>query len=418
MRICFLRFISLDTTIGYTETLDLVNYMSSKGNKIFLIISKSKKSINLSNHFNKGVVVYQIPSILLKYKKSITKRLINYILYTIFSFFILMKLQIKEKLDFIHYYPETSFPVFVFSRFFKNVYRILDVRKPTLIQSRELTLVQAEELDLNRKTIPIIISFYIIIEKISLLISNGIITITKGVQNYIKARLKVFKIDRNNSMIIPCSVDLNSFDKNKISSLDVKEKFGIDEDEKIILYIGSISVGREFQRVLKIFSEIVKKKYKVKLMLLGRIDIKLRKLIETLDIHSHTFITYVPHYYIFNYIKIADVCLSYIPDTATYKYSCPLKVLEYMSMEKPVVATNIYAHRQLIENGRTGILTDSEENSFMKTIIDTLNNLNAAEKIGKNARKFVKEHYSIEVVGSKYYKFLNTLRKSRKLSKI
>ena len=350
MRICFLRFISLDTTIGYTETLDLINYMSSKGHKIFFIIIKSSKTANPRDYFDENVKIYEIPALKIDFGKKIISKTINFFIYTLFSIFLLIKLQIKEKLDIIHFYPETTIPIFILSKFFKKIRFVLDLRKPTLIQSRELTDIQSEELELNRKLIPIIINFYTILEKMSLFSADGIISITEGVQNYIKMKLTMYKIVIEESMILPCSVNLKIFKKGIKSSTDFKNTINIKEDDRVLLYLGSVSVGREFQKVLKILGDILKDKKHIKFLILGKIDPKLNNLIDELKLRPYVIVKYVPHHLIADYIKIADICLSYIPDTPTFRYSCPLKVLEYMAMEKPVVATNIDAHRNLIKN--------------------------------------------------------------------
>lgn len=408
MRICFLRFISLDTTIGYTETLDLINYMSRENHKLFLIILKSNKTITISDYFDKNVVVYQIPTIHERFCKGPLTKILNLILYTLFTFFILIKLSLREKLDIIHFYPETTIPAFMFSRFSKRNCFILDIRKPTIIQ--------AEELELNYKLIPLLITFYSFLEKISFQVSNGIIAITKGVKRYVRKRLVFYKIDVKGISIIPCSVDLKIFKKSENNQFKLRIKNNILENDKVILYLGSISVGREFQKVLEIFSEILKRKNGVKFVILGKIDSKLNKLIDKIDIRAHTIVRYVPHHQISSLIDLADVCISFIPDIPTYRYSCPLKVLEYMSMEKPVVATNINAHKQIIQHHLTGLLSKSDSDSFMKAIIDVLNNPDIYKKIGKNARKFVEDNYSLEVIGSKYKDYLKNMLKKRVLN--
>ncbi len=86
-----------------------------------------------------------------------------------------------------------------------------------------------------------------------------------------------------------------------------------------------------------------------------------------------------------------------------------MKVLEYMAMGKPVIATNIPAHRELIQNNITGLLTKCDENDFAKKIIYLLSNFNEAKIMGKEARKFVENKFSLEIIGLKYENFLKKL---------
>jgi len=404
MNICYLRYVSLDYTIGYTETLNLINYMSNKKYNIYFIVMKrNNKKHNL--YVNNHVFFYETPS--LKFSNNNIKiiKFVNFLIYNIFSLFYLIKIHGIRKIDYIHYYPE-NISVPIFSMFFKNIKFILDIRKPTLVQIKEL--------ESDYKFINFLILIYNLLENISLKISHGIIVITKGVKFYIKQKISALNLSekfKNKIVTIPSIVDLNHFKPvHNIKYINyLKKKYKINDQEKIILYMGSISKARDFHKVLLSIYIIIKKGYKIKFLILGKIDKYFNSLINTLKLNSYIIIKYIPYDKIPYYIEMSDLCISYLPNSPTYKYSCPIKVLEYMAMEKPVIATNILAHSKIIKNNIQGILTNPNEYDFANSIVFFLDNINNAKILSKNSRKYLHK-YSQKVLGQKYEKFLISIK--------
>jgi glycosyltransferase involved in cell wall biosynthesis len=81
--------------------------------------------------------------------------------------------------------------------------------------------------------------------------------------------------------------------------------------------------------------------------------------------------------------------------------SCSL--LEAMSMECPVVTTDIPANRQLIAHGKTGLLVPPGEVQPLAAAIDgLLDDPEEAMRMGREARRKVEEEYSVEVMATRY----------------
>ena len=85
-----------------------------------------------------------------------------------------------------------------------------------------------------------------------------------------------------------------------------------------------------------------------------------------------------------------------------------LKVLQYMSIGIPSVATNFGTAIHIMENGETGFLVDGKDEwiSILKKLI---NNKELRVRIGKNARDQVVKNYSVEKIQSKYLEVLDSL---------
>jgi glycosyltransferase involved in cell wall biosynthesis len=74
------------------------------------------------------------------------------------------------------------------------------------------------------------------------------------------------------------------------------------------------------------------------------------KIFDKVIIHSPVDYNEVP-----KYISICDVGIVPLPNIPDWRYQSPLKLVEYLAMKKPVIATDIPANRELIANNECGI---------------------------------------------------------------
>jgi len=78
-------------------------------------------------------------------------------------------------------------------------------------------------------------------------------------------------------------------------------------------------------------------------------------------------------------------------------------LLEAMASELPVVATKIGGTEEVIENKKNGILVEAGSvDKLAKGIITLLRRPEAADRLGREARRTIEENYSIGVVAQKY----------------
>jgi glycosyltransferase involved in cell wall biosynthesis len=72
--------------------------------------------------------------------------------------------------------------------------------------------------------------------------------------------------------------------------------------------------------------------------------------------------------------------------------STPLKIYSYLHAEKPIVATNITSHTQVLTND-TALLVEPNENAFAEGILQILDNPELARQLGENAHQLAKEKF-------------------------
>ncbi len=91
------------------------------------------------------------------------------------------------------------------------------------------------------------------------------------------------------------------------------------------------------------------------------------------------------------FMVIADVLLS----PRKIGTNTPLKVYSYMRAGKPIVATNLLTHTQVLDE-TCAVLTDLTPEGFSDGIIRILKDGELAERVGRKAREIASEKYSYE----------------------
>jgi len=95
------------------------------------------------------------------------------------------------------------------------------------------------------------------------------------------------------------------------------------------------------------------------------------------------------------YILAADVCVDSFPDEPYYAAAHPIKLLEYGSCQRPIVATSVSETSKLIKHGEYGFLaTPENSDEYANYLIQILQNPTLGERIAKNFSEVIKENFS------------------------
>ena len=89
-----------------------------------------------------------------------------------------------------------------------------------------------------------------------------------------------------------------------------------------------------------------------------------------------------------------------------------LVVLEAASYGLPVIASRLEGLQDAIVDGKNGILVDEKNaDAYKEKILHLLQDKNMAKEFGRNAREFVSNNFSWEIIARKYYALLQELIK-------
>jgi len=193
---------------------------------------------------------------------------------------------------------------------------------------------------------------------------------------------------------------------------EMREKYGL-KDKFIIFYHGVFTPSRGLKESVESLEILRNSGYSnVVLFLLGKGSalplleeiILQHNLTDNVIIHGQ-----VEHENVPKFIQMADACIVPLPDNPYWRSQSPLKLLEYMSMEKTIILTNIPAHKSVIGDCECGVylsaVTPAEIANKVKYILENKDKL---IEWGKSGRKIVYKNYTWEKVANDLITFFSS----------
>lgn len=114
-----------------------------------------------------------------------------------------------------------------------------------------------------------------------------------------------------------------------------------------------------------------------------------------------------PHRDYLYIIKKANLCLAlYHKDNFHFS---PLKLLEYMALAKPVIATKVGQIKKVIKNKDNGFFTDNSVDDIVQKILFLKKNPHFAHKMAREAQETVFKNYTLEQSVQNYKRIFKKL---------
>ena len=203
--------------------------------------------------------------------------------------------------------------------------------------------------------------------------------------------------------VIPNGIDLSEYGDLPPKGC-FKRKFGIDEDEKIVLYLGRIHRIKGIDILVRAFADVIEKldDVRLRLVVVGPDDGylgELEALTKALKIEDNVLIL-GPLYGKDKLEAYVDADVYVLP--SRYE-TFPMSLLEAYACGKPVIASMTGGLKDLVMDRVTGLLIKpSDVRQFADSICCLLdNNYNKAQEMGLRGKRFVKENFSVEKVTDK-----------------
>jgi len=298
----------------------------------------------------------------------------------IFVFFKAFRLLINRRYDLILTHEEASYFGALFSKIFKirhiyNFHSSLPQAMKNFGYARYKPLIYILEL-LERRVINS---------------SHGLISISPDLDAHIR-KLN----DKIPTVIIEDfqDYDVYNIDKERLASFKLSHpEF---DGKNIVLYTGTFERYQGLELLLASAELVIKKREDTIFVLVGgrqsQID-ALRESAEKRGIasHFHFFTGNLPIDELALFLNIADLLVS----TRTIGNNPPLKIYDYLRAEKPIVATNINAHTQIL-NDDIAVLVDPSPEFIAKGIVSVIDNPSYAKILGQRSREFFENNYSTQ----------------------
>jgi glycosyltransferase involved in cell wall biosynthesis len=192
-------------------------------------------------------------------------------------------------------------------------------------------------------------------------------------------------------------------------SMELKRKFGLT-GEFVVFYHGVFSPTRGLIETIDALKILLPKYPNIVFFLLGTgpLASELSALIQTEGLQENVIIhDPVDQIEVPKFISMCDVGIVPLPDHPYWRFQSPLKLLEYLAMEKVVILTDIPAHRSVIGEAKCGVyISAANPMEIAKAMEYVYLNKDSLKERGKIGREIVKREYTWEKVARSLENYL------------
>jgi len=205
----------------------------------------------------------------------------------------------------------------------------------------------------------------------------------------------------NKSVPVFNGIDTGHFRPNKEGRRSIRDKYGIEDHEILLLSLGTISKEKGHHVAVKALSRLKQKTPEVKLMIVGtgEYQTKLEKKILDLGLHNQVILTgFVDNRETAMFYNAADV---YLMPTLRVE-GLPFVLLEAMSCGKPVVASRIGGNTSAVADGDNGLLVEPGNVEQMAEKAQMIiQDSKLANRLSSSARKTILKGFGVDqMIGS------------------
>lgn len=179
-----------------------------------------------------------------------------------------------------------------------------------------------------------------------------------------------------------------------------------------VVYIGALNRARRLDFLLRAFKDVVQRFPDAELCFVGaashaRDEQALHDLAEELGIGSNvSFMGQRDPEDTWDVVRSALIGVSPIPPTPEFLPSSPTKLVEYMALERAVVANDIPDQKLVVESSGAGRCVAYREADFSAAMIALLEDPERALELGRRGRAWVEQHRSYAAIAELTHRML------------
>ena len=375
-----------------TSLIEILNHLEKRGYNVTLFGTRPKTPLSAKDPPVKTIF---IP---LKYKPAVSSIIFNLITTIFLPFYIAF-----FRPAFVFFQPDitavASVPAKLFSKATRTKF-VLDIRSIPV----EITGFQGFLQKLGFDTSV----------NVAKRLFSGITIITPAMKEEI---CSAFKIDSDKVGVWTSGVSTVVFNPETYASagLKLRRMLGLN-DKFVVFYHGALSATRGIFETTKAIISVKSTNPEIVLFLLGSGSIsgQLEELVKKGQLEKNIIILKpVPYEEVPKYIAMSDVCISPLPFHHYWRFQSPLKVLEYMAMQKSIILTATPAHKAMVGDEKCGLyISSTKPEEIAKAIRFAYENRHQIEAWGKTGRRRVTEEYTWEKVAKDLDNYLEKIEKS------
>jgi len=198
---------------------------------------------------------------------------------------------------------------------------------------------------------------------------DGLTMITEKMKNELQLKSMNFQKE---ICVWSSGVDPNLFRPN--AAIDFTSRFNF-KNRFVVMYHGVLSPSRGLQQTIEAVAKVKKNHPEIMLVLLGSgpAETELKDQTRSLRLDNHVLIhPPVPFEEVPKYINSVQAGILPFPDLDSWKTSSPIKLCEYLAMGKPVIVTDITAHRNVLGELKCGFFVPNHQPDSIARGIESL----------------------------------------------
>jgi len=202
---------------------------------------------------------------------------------------------------------------------------------------------------------------------------------------------KSMGVNEDKIEIIPNGIDLFEFD-NLPQKGEFKGKYGLGDDQRILLYLGRINKIKGLDLLARGFADLSSTLKDIKLVMVGPDDgylSSLQKLVTTLEISDKVLFT-GPLYGREKLEAYVDAEVYVLP---SFYETFPVAVLEAFACGIPVIVTDRCGIADVI-NGQAGLVVPYDKDQLKHALLKMLEDTKMRQGFGEKGRLLVREKYN------------------------
>jgi glycosyltransferase involved in cell wall biosynthesis len=321
------------------------------------------------------------------------RRYLNYLSFTLLSFFGLMKAG-KADCLFVESPPLTlSVPGFIYSRLGKVpfIFYVADLW-PDAVR---------DNLELNGEGV--VLKFARALGLWSYRKADYVCAVTEGILSELQRR----GVPPSKLLFLPNGVDVDQFAPVPADH-SLRHELGL-QNKEIVLYAGTHGYAHGMERILQAAKVLQERRPQCHFVFVGDGSAKpaMIRQAKELGIHNVSFLDPVPPEQVRRLFSIALCGIVSLNESSISQHTRPVKSLTAMSCGRPVVYIGPGEGGRLVNDANAGFVVQrGEPNAVAEAICRLAADPRLADKMGQNGRKFIEENLSWPLLVDRWFQDL------------
>ena len=213
---------------------------------------------------------------------------------------------------------------------------------------------------------------------------------------------------KKNIEVFPLGVNFQDFKPMEKSS-KLQKELNIKENDKVIIFVGTIYTFAGIENIINEFS-LFEKNMKFIIIGGGPDFNRINKLIQSKKLEKNIILLgFIPQKEIAKYIALANICINPFEINQITNRILPTKILEYLACKKPVLSTPLNGTKEILLNEKYGIIYSSQK-KFVSKLLEILDNELRLNEIGKNGFEYVTKNHDWNILSKKMIEKLKNIK--------